>query len=514
VDPGEGPSEVDLDRALVRKWGLYGFVRAAWDQVETTPYVDGEHIRVICQVLEAVHRGEIPRLIINIPPGCTKSLLVSVFWPAWSWMDEPDLRWMFGSHDDTLALRDARRTRELLDSSWFRDRWGDLVQVDHSGGVADTAGLYSTTAGGLRLASTIGGRAVGWHAHRQVVDDPTKPVDAAAASSAALRRVDTWWSSTMATRKADPKRFARVIIMQRVHVRDLSGICLEAGGWHHLCLPMEYDPDHPYRSEEDWRTEAGELLCPERFDQEEVEQMTRDMGPRVKAAQLDQLPHPPGGGVFQRDWTERRWTELPTKGVVWLQSWDHTFGSLEEDASWTVGQIWAHQGADSYLVHQVRARLTFPGMLQAMEALSALFPQAMTKLVEKAASGPAVEQQLRVGYRDEEGELVQIPGIEMIRADRSTGGKLARAEATTGLWASGNVWLPAEEGARLPGGKAWPCPWVEDLVERFVAFTGARADVSDEIDAASQALIHFHGTGAARFARTMSQAREARRAKK
>jgi phage terminase large subunit-like protein len=146
-----------------------------------------------------------------------------------------------------------------------------------------------------------------------------------------------------------------------------------------------------------------------------------------------------------------------------------------------------------------------------MEALSTLFPQAMTKLVEKQAAGPAVEQMLNEGYRDENGELHQIPGIVMIKADRSSGGKLARAQATTGLWASGNVWLPAEEGARLPSGKDWPCPWVEDLIERFAAFTGAPADVSDEIDAASQALIHSHGTGAARFARTMQAAAESRR---
>lgn len=504
--------EAEIDRALVAKGGLYRFMRLAWEEVESAPFTDGWHLRVICDALEKVHSGEIERLIINVPPGCSKSLLVSVFWPAWSWTLEPDLRWMFGSHDDTLALRDARRTKELVDSPWFRERWGHVVGIDHSGAVADTAGLYSTTGGGLRLASTIGGKAVGWHAHRQVVDDPIKPVDAAASSSAALRKVAEWWTSTMATRKADPKRFRRVIIMQRVHVKDLAGICLEAGGWHHVCLPMEYREDHPYRCQEDQRTVEGELLCPERFDQEEVDQMARDMGPRVKAAQLDQLPSPPGGGVIHREWTARRWTELPSRGCIWVQSWDHTFGSLEVDASWVVGQIWCHRMAESYLVHQVRARMEFPAMLAAMEALSGLFPQALTKLVEAKAAGALIEQQLRVGYRDEQGTLHQIPGIEMIKADRSTGGKLARAQSTTGLWSSGTVWLPAEEGARLPDGRPWPCPWVGDLVERLVAFTGAPADVADEIDAASQALIHFHGTGAARFARTMQAARESRRA--
>jgi predicted phage terminase large subunit-like protein len=520
-------TDAQIDRSLVRKGGLYRFVKLAWDQVETTPFVDSWHIKVICQTLERVHYGEIDRLIINIPPACSKSLIVSVFWPAWSWTLEPDLRWMFASHDPDLALRDSRKTKELLESDWFKERWGEDVELtsaeealedefikaelDHTGKVADTAGLHFTTARGIRMAFTIGGKGVGWHAHRQVVDDPIKPIDAAAASSAALKKVENWWTGTMATRKADPKRFARVIIMQRVHHKDLAGLCIAQGGWYHLCLPMEFASDHKYRSPEDPRTEEGELLCEARYDGPEVAKMRNDMGHHVATAQFDQLPAPPGGGVFHTEWW-REWTELPSRGTVWLQSWDHTFGSLEDEASYVVGQVWCNHMADSYLVHQVRARMEFPDMLRAMEALSALFPQALTKLVEAKAAGTSVEQQLRIGYRDETGKLHQIPGIVMIKADRSTGGKLARAQSTTGLWDSGNVWIPAEQGARLPSGKPHPCPWVPGLKERFEAFTGAGGDVADEIDAASQALIHSHGTGAARFARTMQAAAESRRA--
>lgn len=488
---------VAADRRLVELGGLYRFVQIAWPRVEpSVRMIDGWHIRVMCERLDDVLSGKIDRLIINIPPGCSKSLIVSVFFPAYAWTVRPELRWMFASHDLTLAHRDANKTRELVTSSWYIDRWGEII--DNRSTRSDAVGLYWTCAGGMRMSSTIGGKGVGWHAHGQVVDDHIKPTEAAFVTSAALMGSKRWWGNTMASRKADAAFFFRIIIMQRVHKLDLSGVCLDAGGWYHLCLPMEYRHDHPYRCDDDPRTEDGELLCPERFSRRDVDEMRREMGPAVAAAQLDQLPSPIGGGVLKRSWLTKFWTRLPAGGV-WYQSWDHTFGSLKKSASYVVGQVWVKVGGDSYKVDQVRARMEFPEMLSSIRTLSAKYPQALTKLVEAKASGPMIEQMMRR----------EVGGIVLVKADVSTGGKLARVHGVSGLYEAGNVWHPHPSDAWL-NGEPHPCAWVHDMIERYTSFTGADSDVADEVDAASQCLAYMHGSGASRFVRAMQAAAKER----
>jgi predicted phage terminase large subunit-like protein len=471
-------------------------MRRAWHVIETAPFIDGWHLRLMCSYLERAYRGEITKLIINIPPGCSKSGTVSVFGPVWMWIQRPDLRFMYSSHDISLALRDSNRTKELITSQWFLDRWGDLVSLDKRKVKADTGTEYYTTAGGLRFSSTVAGRGVGWHSHVQAVDDPLKPADAAITTGAMIERANEWWRNTMSTRKADPKYFVRIIIMQRLHTRDLSGVCLEEGGWTHLCLPMEYDPNHEYLCEEDPRTEPGELLCSERFDGPAVQELKKALGPDLSAAQLEQRPVPAGGSVFHTGWLEHFWVRLPDRDLVWAISWDHTFGSLKKGASFVVGQVWVFCRADSYLVHQVRDRMEFPEMISAMRELREMFPQALKQYVEAKAAGPAIEQSLRR----------EIPGIVMVKADRSTGGKLARAQSVTGLFSAGNVHFPHPTKARLQG-IAHPSPWVSDMIKRFKLFTGSDADIADEIDACTQVLMQQHGSGAARFRQAMSKAR-------
>lgn len=491
------PQSVAIDRAIVEKGGLYQFVKTAWHEVEpSVEYVDGRHIKLICRYLELLARFKITRLIINIPPSFSKSLLTSVFMPAWAWIEQPDLRILGSSHDETLALRDAGKCKDLIESDWYQARWGDKCRILRSKNKSDAVGFFNTTGGGFRLSTTIGGRAVGWHFHIQMVDDPTKPLDAESSSLAALTRVRNWWTGTMSTRKLDPRRFARLITMQRVHMYDLSGVSLDAGGWTHLCLPIQYMPDHPCVSPDDWRTEPGELLCPERFGSEDVAELRRSLGPHHAGAQLDQLPEPPGGAVFRHEWLINFWTDLESKDLRMIQSWDHTFGSQAKTASYTVGQVWGQLGQNAYLIDQRRDRCNFPEMLTKLRILSTIYPRAHEKVIEKQAAGPQVQQQLEN----------EIHGMILAPADRSTGGKLARAQSTTSIWAASRVYLPHPTDARLDG-RPHPCPWVLELIDRHLRFTGADADVADEIDASSQALLHLFGSAASRFARTMADAK-------
>lgn len=455
-----------LDVEAVRRGGLRAFVEAAWSEVESSPMVWGWHLEEICKHLEAVSRGEIRRLIINVPPGCSKSLLTSVFWPAWDWIVRPNRKWMFATFDAALARRDALRCRGLIASEWFQARWGSRVAIDNDPDKQRTMGVYHTTGGGFRFSSSVGGGATGWHAHIQVVDDPTKPRDVQAGGDVAreaLKRTETWWKQTMASRKADPQDFSRVIIMQRLHEDDLAGSCLREGGWEHLRLPMHFEANNPCVTAigGDQRVEDRELLCPQRFDADTVAETEREMGSQTASAQLEQRPAPEKGLIFERAWLAKEWRDLPSH-PRWIQSWDCAFKDLST-SDFVVGQVWAQKGAEFYLVHQVRAKMTFSETCQAVRDMSKSYPLTSAKLVEDKANGTAVIDAL----------TKEIPGLIPVEPQ---GGKVARAHAASPMFEAGNVFVPSLKSA----------PWIAEWREEMANFPMARHD--DSVDATTQAV--------------------------
>lgn len=473
-----------IDRALARR-GLAPFVRAAWHQVDTSPLVWGWHMDAVCEHLEAVTRREIRDLVINMPPGLSKSLTVSVLWPAWAWTHQPDHRWIATSYADTVALRDARKHRSLVASEWYQARWPG-VRIPPTREASVAMGQWSTTAGGSRYTTTVRGQLTGQHCDTLIVDDPIDPQGAGSASGAELDDVLRWWREVVPTRFRDPPTSARVLVMQRLHERDLAAEMTRAGATV-LCLPMRYEREHPHRYARDPRTEDGQLLCPQRMPEASVRRMEAAMGPAAVAAQLQQRPSPAGGGVFRTEWLARRWVELPPGGT-WSQSWDLAFKETA-DSSYVVGQVWYAHGSNYYLVDQTRERLDFARTLDAIKSLTGRYPRAHTKLVEDKANGPAVVSALR---RD-------VPGLQLVTPE---GGKIARANAVQGLFAAGNVLLPDPERAVYPDGRRG-APWLADYAHELATFPNGAND--DQVDATTQYLNHAAGSWARRFVDAMER---------
>lgn len=459
----------EIDREAVHRYGLKQFVELAWPSVESVPFIGGWHLDEICAHAEAVSRGQIKKLLINVPPGMTKSLTISVLWPIWDWITRPDRKWMFSTFDADLARRDALRARGLIRSDWFQARWPE-VQVDESDDRQRTMAVYYTTKGGMRFSSSIGGRATGWHANIQVVDDPTKPSDIQAGGETARNALDAtwnWYQNTMASRKADPKDFARVVIMQRLHEDDLAGRCLRDVGWEHLMLPMHFDPNRKCKTMVggDRRTVEGELLCPARFDAISVAETERDMGPSTASAQLEQAPAPASGTIFERDWLLKEYSVLPSR-LILVQSWDCAFKGLDT-SDFVVGTLWGYRPGEFYLIDLVRDRMGFPETCAAIESMSAAYPNCIAKLIEDKANGSAVEQEMRK----------RIPGIIAVNPE---GGKPARANACAGLFQAGNVYVPSPVKA----------PWIHAWREEMAQFPKGRHD--DQVDSTTQALIYMN----------------------
>jgi predicted phage terminase large subunit-like protein len=476
-----------VERELAER-SLLEFVRQAWHVLEPeTIFVEGWHINAICQHLEAISRGEIRNLIINVPPRHMKSLLVSVFWPAWEWIRNPHLRYLYSSYAHSLSQRDSVKCRRLIESPWYQLRWGNRFKLTSD---QNTKSRFDNDRSGYRLSTSVGGAVTGEGGDRIVVDDPLNVADAE--SDQIRQSAINWFDVSMSTRVNDPRTSAKVIIMQRCHQLDLSGHLLDKGGFEHLCLPAEYEPSerNTVIGFTDPRIEIGELLWPARFGPAEIAEFKTSLGSYAAAGQLQQRPSPSGGGIFKRHWFryfQPRGANLPPVMVRMpdgtlisipaievphqvdeqLQSWDGSFKGLDT-SDFVVGQVWGRWRSLFFLGDQVRGRMDLPATLKAIREMTDKWPGTLAKLIEDKANGPAVIQMLGC----------EIPGLLPVNP---SGGKVARAQAVSPLIEAGNVYLPHPDYA----------PWVNDFIEECVQFPNGAHD--DQVDAMTQALLRWHG---------------------
>lgn len=502
LDPKALPA---IERALIAKRGFYEFVERAWPTIRPgEPFVGGWHLKLMCAHLEAVSRGECRRLIINIPPGMSKSTIVSVLWPAWDWTLHPSRKWIAATFEDRLVGRDTLGCRELLQSEWYQARWGDKAHVDDSGKKQYTQEVWNLTGGGRRYSTTVGGGLMGWHGNIIIVDDPIKPADIYGkdpdVARNALERSWSWWTGTRASRLLPGG--AIVVIMQRLHELDLVGRIIEldaeAKEWTRLILPMRFEPERacvtPWGA--DPRSQPGELLCPGRFSERDVREKEREMGSQVAAAQLQQRPAPAGGNVFKREWFRVRWMRPDNPKWRLIAAEDRDLyvplprffsGEISADCAFkdvagadnTAIIAGAGHGARHYLLDCIADTMDLNATERCLEALAARWPFCRARLIEDKANGPAVEQRLRK----------RMSGIIMVTPE---GGKVARANGISPLCEAGDVILPDPSEA----------PWAEDFLEELVTFPFARRD--DRVDAFTQWLVYASVRSNATYLKAMA----------
>lgn len=459
---------------------FYTFFRHfAWPVLEpATPYQDNWHIHAICEHLNAVTKGQLNRLIINMPFRLLKSTLVSQAWPAWEWIAKPHLQYLTSSYARVLSVRDAVNSRRIIESQAYRDPWGDRFTMTSDQNVKS---FYENSRRGMRITTSTDAAATGFGGNRILVDDP---ISAREADSEAARLSSIeWWKGTAATRFNDASKDAAVIVMQRLHDQDLTGYLLanQPGVWTHLVLPMRYEPKRfvllgGKRTEVatatistptgfvDPRRQEGELLFPSRLSETSVKALEADLGSYHAAAQLQQNPTPRGGVIFDRgDW--RFYTVLPQLDEVIL-SVDCAFKDLKT-SDFVAIHAWGRRGADKFLVKRIKERLGFAATVTAIKTLRAALIASKLKvvatLIEDKANGSAVIETLKKS----------VPAVVAIEPE---GGKLARAYAIQPEHEAGNLWLP---DPALD-------PTIEDFIAETAIFPGGAHD--DETDATTQAI--------------------------
>lgn len=318
------------------------FVRAAWPILEpATPLKWGWALDLICEHLEAVSRGEIKRLLINVPPGCMKSLLLGVLWPAWEWgpKGRPELRYLGTAHKQELAIRDSTKCRRLIQSEWYQRLWPTRLTTDQN---AKTK--FENDAFGFREAMAFTSL-TGSRADRVLIDDPHS-VDDAKSEALLKSAVETF-------REAVPSRVSNsdsaiIIIMQRLHEGDVSAEALKLG-YVHLCLPMRYESGLSRTATcSDPRTEDGELLFPDRFGEADVCALELSLGDYAAAGQLQQRPAPRAGGDFKPGLIEI--VDALPAGLSFVRGWDLA-GTTKKHSDYTATCRLAVKDGVTWIAH-------------------------------------------------------------------------------------------------------------------------------------------------------------------
>ena len=442
---------LNLQDALLKRHAeqsLRRYVEQAWSILEPeTPFLPNWHIDYLVELLEAVTAGQITRLLINLPPRYMKSLLVSVLWPTWEWIQAPQRRWIFASYAESLSSKHSIDRRTILQSPWYQHRWGDRVRLASDQNLKHE---FMNTRRGHMIATSIGGSITGKGGSRIVVDDPHNPLQAE--SDAQRESALGYFSRILSTRLDNKNDDAIVVVMQRLHERDLAALCLDLG-FTHVCLPAEAEVATRFvfpRTGRVYNRAPGDVLWPERE------------GPAVLAKQKVAL-----GAAAYRDWF-RFYDELPPVST-WLQSWDMTFKD-SPSSDFVVGLQAARHGADIYLIDRKKGQWAFNETCRQVLDLYQRYPETGAILIEDAANGPAI---INVLGR-------QVPGIIGVTPD---GGKYARAQAASPTVEAGNVWLPNPR----PHGRLLPeRAWVADFLHACCMFpTGAH---DDDVDAFTQLL--------------------------
>lgn len=464
-----------VDKVRKRCKTLVGFVREAWPILEPgTPYTHGRVIEVMAAHLEAITFGTFMklglnnRLIENVPPGTMKSMLVSVLWQAWEWgpCNMGHLRYLSTSFSDENVVRDCRKTRDLVESDWYQQLWPHIVLTRRA-----EDDFENTQKGGRKgraFASLTGGRG-----DRLIIDDPLSTEQAE--SEADLATAIRIFRESVPSRINNPVKSAIVMIMQRLHQQDPTGVAESLKlGYTKVMLPMEFEADRKFVSPlgpkfSDWRTKEGELLFPERFPREVVDRDKIPLGSYGVAGQFQQRPSARGGIMFKR-----HQFKIVKAAPAWLRrvrGWDLAATEAKTKTT-SLGPAFSagvKLGRDDntglfYIEHVVRDQLE---------------GHAVKQMIKNTAEQDGVT--VEIDMPQDPGQAGKTQAKDLVGflagfsayASPETGDKITRARPVAAQVEAGNVYIV--EG-----------PWNEDFLAEAELFPAGA--FKDQIDALSRAF--------------------------
>lgn len=418
------------------------------------------HLLAIAHQLERIRRGEINRLIINLPPRSLKSLMVTVAFPAFVLGHQPNKRIFTISYGDELANKHSSDSRSIMESDWYGDIFPEM-RIARS-----LEDQVTTSARGFRKSTTVMGALTGLGGDLFILDDPQKAADAL--SDARRNSLNNWFSNTLVSRLDNKQTGAIIVVMQRVHMNDLCGFLTEASDeWTVLSLPAiaEVEEQIPIGDAEFYQRSIDEVLHPAHESRETLAKLRHVLGSDIFAAQYQQAPIPLGGGMIKRAWLRYYEAhELPerTYRAKVIQSWD-TAAKDGAHNDWSVCTTWLVVNDLYYLLDLIRGRYEYPRLRDTAIALAQRYRPDKV-LIEDASTGTALAQDLRPVLRQP---------VTLVPVERDKKGRLYVQQAK---FEAGRVLFP--KGA----------PFLPELEAELLTFDQSKHD--DQVDSISQALAH------------------------
>jgi len=435
-----------------------GFVGHMWPA-----FIEGRHHKIMAESFEKIARGELKRLIINMPPRHTKSEFASYLLPAWFLGQHPGKKVIQTAHTAELSVGFGRKVRNLVDSDDFKSVFPDLqLRAD-----SKAAGRWSTNKNGEYFAIGVGGAVTGKGADLLIIDDPHSEQEGQSADPSVFDRTYDWYTS--GPRQRLQPGGAIIIVMTRWHMRDLTGKIIKASAqragtdeWEVIEFPAIMP--------------SGKALWPEFWSIAELEALRSELPSPKWNAQYQQNPTSEEGALIKREWWQVWEKDRPPPCDFIIQSWDTAFLKTQRSdfsacTTWGVFYTPDDEGVTKpniILLDAYKERLEFPELKKkAFELWSDMQPDAF--IVEAKAAGMPLIFELRA------------MGIPVAEYTPSRGNdKIARVNAVADLFASGIVWAPETRFA-------------EEVVEEFASFPAGEHD--DLVDSSTQALLRFRQGG-------------------
>ncbi len=397
------------------------------------------------------------------------SLLVNVFWPAWEWgpRNKPHMKYLCAAHKvENLSARDSRRMRDLVTSDWYQARWGHIVKLKKD---QNEKINFMNTAGGSRIATSITSL-TGIRADRVIIDDPHS-VDSALSDTQRSSEVNTFLEA-VPTRLNDPKKSAIIVIMQRLHAEDVSGVIIDRKmPYDVIILPMRFEgwrKDYPTQlGYVDPREDEGELFFPARYPEDVIDDLEASLGSYGTAGQHQQTPVPRGGGVIKQAWW-KLWDAPDYPALDYVVAYldtAYTSKTQNDPSAMTIWGVFSGASVSSVatravardgtqlelgpraqdneqprvmLLHAWDERLEFHDLLRRVQKDVKSW-HVDTLLIEDKAAGHSIAQELRRVFGND--------GYSIRMDNPGTMDKVGRMYAVAHLFEEGLIWAPDKEWA-------------------------------------------------------------------
>lgn len=462
--------QLEKERYKLCESSFYYFLKSSWKNMDTSTFIDSWHVQMLCEHLEAQYRGtpELQKLCINIHPRLSKSLICSVAYPCWLWLQDPTEEIMIVSHTIDLIYQFNTSARNLLKSNWFSNYWIEEKKVFEFSKDFDTKKQFNNSKGGRKFGTSPGSKLIGKGANFFILDDINDRSEAF--SPAELAKKNEFYLGTLKNR-ANSINSKWLNIQQRIHPNDFTGWLMEneEHDWTFLVLPAEYTTKHiAFNSPigvNDPRTKEGEVICPDRFPSDYYYSIKSN--PFIWSSMYQQNPQAIGGNVIKQEWIKFYDNEVPLTEFDEIIISVDLAAEISEETDFSVFAVFGKKDINIYLIDVLRAKLEFADQVKSLISLTDKYPGS-TVLIEMKSNGNALYDTFK---RLIPKVIASTPSNQI--------SKLHRVYATIPSYVAGNVYMPSVELHY----------WMQDVLEELLAYP--KSLKNDLTDAITQAINYY-----------------------